>query len=416
MPLDVSCPTCRTSFKIAEQHAGKHAKCSKCGTRFVVDRASSGTSDFPSITTPVPAAPPAKPPVPPSITAAPPVQRQSSMPASFKTTSHSSPDATERRPPLSNQALVGLTAGGGLLLSVIVGLTVWLIMRPNAPVPIQIANAEPSSSVASGQESKPKPQAELPEANEPENHKAADNTSSVARSVEPGPTERKEASAEPASENLGSWGTSHGLESGTIKRIADVDVVLGFKSSVVYLPMNASDGLESNKPSLGLFFPVGYRKSGELFADHTGGFIPINGKAEKISYRSSNDLIARVHDDGSAGFHKGGNVDITMSLAGESISVPLRVIEVPVKASRQPKNATNVGDVVGKLGFPDRKSKHYISWPKSELIDGIFYSPSVRGGIATEHWEYDAYPAAVIAIVGNSTSGWVWCVGTKTGK
>jgi predicted Zn finger-like uncharacterized protein len=36
MPLKISCPGCRSSFKVADHNAGKHAKCPKCGTRFPI--------------------------------------------------------------------------------------------------------------------------------------------------------------------------------------------------------------------------------------------------------------------------------------------------------------------------------------------------------------------------------------------
>lgn len=317
----------------------------------------------------------------------------------------------------SSRFLWPLLAGGGLIVSVFVGLGVWLLTRPETAAPTQKANTPSNSAASNDRESTPKPQPDSPKEIEPENPVEGKAPRSVARSVDPEPIDTTDASTKLEPENLGSWGTTHGLKSGTIKRIADVEVVLGYKSSTIYVPMNASNIVDSNMPlTFGVFFPVGFRKPGEMFGDHAAGFIPVNGKAQKISYESSDDSVAKIHDDGSVGFRRGGNVEITARVAGESISVLLTVVELPVNASRIPSRATRIKDVVGKLGFPDRKAKHYISWPESKQIDGIFYSPSVGEGIATEHWEYDAHPGAVLAIVGNSTSGWVWCVGTQTGK
>ncbi len=36
MGLDVSCPNCRSTFKVSEQHIGKQAKCPKCGGSFKI--------------------------------------------------------------------------------------------------------------------------------------------------------------------------------------------------------------------------------------------------------------------------------------------------------------------------------------------------------------------------------------------
>lgn len=60
MSLDVSCPSCNSTFKVAVQHAGKRGKCPKCGTRIAIPALAGPTSEPPSA--PVP--PPQKPHVP----------------------------------------------------------------------------------------------------------------------------------------------------------------------------------------------------------------------------------------------------------------------------------------------------------------------------------------------------------------
>lgn len=211
---------------------------------------------------------------------------------------------------------------------------------------------------------------------------------------------------------LGAWASLHRLESGTIKHIGDVDVVLGYRFSTVYVPLNAAD-LMSNKSDFRIFFPVGYRVPGEPFTDAPAGFIPVHGKPEKIEIASSDDTIVKVYDDGSAGFRGGGEVRVTVRVGGDSVSASVKVVQLPVNAARFPKRASSAEDVIRSLGLPDAKKEHYISWPNSRSIDGIFYSPDAGGGIATEHWKFSEYPGMTIAIVGRASGGWVWCIGTS---
>ena len=60
MSLDVSCASCNSTFKVAEQHAGKHGKCPKCGRRIAIPSLAGPTSEPPSASVP----PPRKPHVP----------------------------------------------------------------------------------------------------------------------------------------------------------------------------------------------------------------------------------------------------------------------------------------------------------------------------------------------------------------
>ncbi len=218
-----------------------------------------------------------------------------------------------------------------------------------------------------------------------------------------------------AKRELGFWGSAHRLESGVVKRIGDVDVVLGYRFSTVYTAENAAD-LMSNRPHFGVFFPIGYRKPGEQFTNPAAGFIPVNGNPQKIEITSSDESVVKVYDDGSASFQSAGKVRITVRVAGESVLVPIAVVQLPLNAARFPNNATSAEEVIRLLGMPDEKNQHYFSWPDSKEVDGIFYSPSVDGGISTEHWKYKKYPGMAIAIVGRASGGWVWCIGTYREK
>src|SRR5271157_1305697 len=66
MPLRVSCPTCKSTFKVAEHYAGKHGKCPKCGTRFAFS-----TPSTPNETLPASLGDELSPATPPSLSALP---------------------------------------------------------------------------------------------------------------------------------------------------------------------------------------------------------------------------------------------------------------------------------------------------------------------------------------------------------
>ena len=104
----------------------------------------------------------------------------------------------------------------------------------------------------------------------------------------------------PNSGQFGSWGAD--FESGTVKRIGDVDVVLAYKFSTVYVPQNASNTVEATMSDFGKFFSLGYRKTGGAFADPTAGFIPVNGQPQKIEYSSSNKSVVEIYQDGKCWF------------------------------------------------------------------------------------------------------------------
>ncbi len=213
--------------------------------------------------------------------------------------------------------------------------------------------------------------------------------------------------------DLGSWGASHDLEAGAIKRVGNVEVALGYRFSTVYVPHNARGIAEGNMPILHTPFVVGYREPGGVYTLPTAGFIPVNGEPHKIEFASSDASIVKICDDGSASFHRGGIAQVTARIAGNSISISVTVVEFPLNAGRMPKeyrgNAASVEDVVRCLGLPDQRTHHFVASSDPKTIDGIRYCDD----IAVDHWTYRKYPGAVIAVVGHSSRGWLWCVGTR---
>jgi hypothetical protein len=212
--------------------------------------------------------------------------------------------------------------------------------------------------------------------------------------------------------DLGSWGASHDLEAGAIKQVGDVELAFGYKFSIVYVPQNARGIAEGNMPISDTEFVVGYRRPGGVYTLPTAGFIPVNGEPQKIEFASSDASIVKVYDDGSASFHRGGKAQITARIAGTAISISVTVVEFPLNAGMMPKDfggdAASAEDVLRCLGLPDHQTHHFVASSAPKTIDGIYYGED----IAVDHWTYKKYPGAVIAIVGHSSSGWLWCVGT----
>jgi hypothetical protein len=201
--------------------------------------------------------------------------------------------------------------------------------------------------------------------------------------------------------------SAHDMGFGTIERVGSGELLVAWKFSTVYVAANASD-IMSNHPSYGVFFFTAYREPAGEFTEPAAGFFRVDGKPQRVGFHSEDEKVVHVYEDGSAGFPGGGKTNVVVSLAGESVKVPVTVVQLPVNSGRY-LTGSPAEDVIRLMGLPDEKQKHYVSWPDSEIIDGIYYGSSdPRWGIATEHWKYRKYPGAVIAIVANR----VYAVGT----
>ena len=125
----------------------------------------------------------------------------------------------------------------------------------------------------------------------------------------------------------------------------------------------------------------------------------------------------RSYRDGRANFKNPGQTNVRFTLAGKTVSIPITVVQLPFRSAGgldsgvrrrlrpnadRPRGPSPADDVVRLIGLPDEKEKHFISWPESATIDGIYYGSSdPRWSISTEHWKFNKYPGAVIAIVAN---------------
>ena len=236
------------------------------------------------------------------------------------------------------------------------------------------------------------------------------------------PSLKADANSESTTDKiLANWCKQHRFESGASKRIGDVDVFLGNRYLSVYVPTNVGEReSDSTTPPISFryysFCRLDFRNSTGVFAESTGGLVPINGKPERVSYKTSDKSIANIDKDGQIMFVGSGEVEIIAEIGGESIAIPLHLIEVPVKAGDDQKTATTVQQLIESQGFPDRKKPVSLVWPNSDIVDGVFYDPTPTEYVSTEHWEFDEYPGAVFVVSGSLEGSHVWGISTVRKK
>lgn len=130
----------------------------------------------------------------------------------------------------------------------------------------------------------------------------------------------------------------------------------------------------------------------------TGGMFQINGKAERLTFKSSDGNVVRLdfNDtgvDGYVHFLSAGDSEIKAAAGDQDATIKIQVIELPFKLGESSQT------VVQHFGFPDSKQRHYVDWPDAESIDNIFYKPSAaEGAILVEHWRFNKHPGLVISV------------------
>ncbi|WP_419787013.1 hypothetical protein [Pseudodesulfovibrio sp.] len=119
-------------------------------------------------------------------------------------------------------------------------------------------------------------------------------------------------------------------------------------------------------------------------------YFKANGQSYTIKYKSLQEKILSISNDGELKFKKPGHGIINIEVEDALIQIPIDVIEIPLSAGM------SHDAVIDKLGLPDKVNKEYIRWADSEYVDGIFYSASGTNGLSVEHWFYNDYPGAIL--------------------
>jgi hypothetical protein len=136
-----------------------------------------------------------------------------------------------------------------------------------------------------------------------------------------------------------------------------------------------------------------------------------DGSTGRIAFRSSDPTVAKVfngdsgeerflqHKAGELSFVGPGKVTITASIADPATGSTTSSVNIPLEVRRIPLwRGLTKDDLVAVLGLPDAQTSGHVEWPKSQIVDGVFYDPKDPSGIFWEHWFYRAYPGVVFRL------------------
>jgi hypothetical protein len=180
-------------------------------------------------------------------------------------------------------------------------------------------------------------------------------------------------------------------------RVGDGELRIRQYWHTVYL---LTDGPSRIFPS---FYQVNYKASGHIQSD-VAGYFNVNGKPSKLVYTSRNEKLLKLFDmdNGQTTFQflGPGVAELMVSLAGESTSLRINVVALPVQQGMTSAKA------IALLGLPAATTTDYISWPESKSIDQVAYRPSAQQGtLEIEHWQFEAYPNVALAFCDGKVFG-----------
>jgi len=237
------------------------------------------------------------------------------------------------------------------------------------------------------------------------------------------------ASAMPDTDDVRAWREELGraaetrtqVESPVTLKVGDGELRVRFQFTTLYIPANIPRGNDvlvrysrTKQCGYSRFFFVGYRQpEGKNYQKPTEGFFRVNGKAEKLKCQSSNPAVVRVVGvDDEEGLCvealAPGKANIGVSLAGRSVVIPLKVVQIPVRAGDfHIEEYTGVKshtrkDVIRILGLPDKRQESLVSWPEAVFYAGQHFGPPAGASWRIQRWTYEKYPGAEIIFVGNS--------------
>ncbi|MDB4545304.1 hypothetical protein N9009_01960, partial [bacterium] len=185
------------------------------------------------------------------------------------------------------------------------------------------------------------------------------------------------------------WINSHfGITRYITRKIGDAEVILGFNTSLVYVPesipelISASSGIDD-----GLDFKLGYRDSNGAFQDAVGNHIKLGDKTVHVPFQSSNKDVAEVYEDGSCGLRGMGSCWVGVKIPDqEPLAITVETKQVPVTLDFSfDGSGSTAKSVVKTLGLPDERDENYK-----------------EGSGFVERWKYEKYPGLVLTFSGDS--------------
>ena len=172
------------------------------------------------------------------------------------------------------------------------------------------------------------------------------------------------------------------------------------KSTTVWMASPAVAGGASSPVTINQFLDASLKIRDRVEAQ-TAGYFNVNGEPCKLEYSGSPEELVSIENDAGAfailnprvTFKAVGTVKIRATLAGRSDFFWIEVKQFPAFVGMPS------GDLIETLGIPEDKRPVFASWPDNTEIDGIPYHPEAGEGlISAEHWRYDKYPNAVVAV------------------
>jgi len=275
-----------------------------------------------------------------------------------------------------------LTLAGGLCFFTFttILLVILLINRPSDSTPLAATNQSqagtPSPEPAAAATPLPQPKVEQPKA------------PPVEIEAEPSPAPSPDVFIAEIAKRMG-------VETMFVKEIGDITLLIGVEQMRGYVPKNYNYPLKTGTE---IGFDVRFFTADKSVQEPSAGFIPINGKPEQVKVSSSDQSLIEVFDDGSAGVRGAGNVVVYVECAGTRLSIPIQIVTTPFSIGY---GESDPKQIIATLGIPQRKQSYVVRWPKSEIIDQMYYGPDAGSQEVGEHWEYDKLPGLAIRVIGS---------------
>lgn len=186
--------------------------------------------------------------------------------------------------------------------------------------------------------------------------------------------------------------------------VGDARLQVEIPSTIVYLPANRKYVPPDQGQTVGGFVShsiFSFMSHCVIGADGqrhyaTAGFYRVDGKAQRISFRSGDPATLEIFGTDGIGFRfkRSGNVDVFIDLAGRSFKRNIRVVRIDVC------EGDAAATVVEKFGLPDEDKEVFCSWPDVVTADTLSYSPSASSNIViANHWRYRKWPGFVLSII-----------------
>jgi hypothetical protein len=157
-------------------------------------------------------------------------------------------------------------------------------------------------------------------------------------------------------------------------------------ATVVVRPFSTTLYLASGKHYLAPTYQLPYYsiaisyKCGDEWKDDIAGYVPVNGKPEKVELSIADPQVCEV-EYSQAGSRlvpkQTGKTVIRATLVGRTLEIPIEVIVLPVKYQAK------ADEVLKSIGFPDSR----------QVINNHY----------TEHWKYRRWPGAILVVFSDMT-------------